>query len=55
LSASIATSPVAAAVPARRPIDVICLSSIDWDLNWQGHQQIMSALAPRGDNVRQRG
>lgn len=32
-------------------MDVVCLSSIDWDFNWQGHQHVMSALADRGDRV----
>ena len=30
---------------------VVCLSSIDWDFLWQGHQQIMSALAAQGNRV----
>ena len=30
---------------------VLCISSIDWDFNWQGHQQIMSMLAAQGNNV----
>jgi hypothetical protein len=25
--------------------DIICISSIDWDFIWQGHQEIMSTLA----------
>src|SRR6266851_3871469 len=28
-----------------RAADVICISSIDWDFIWQGHQEIMSRLA----------
>jgi uncharacterized SAM-binding protein YcdF (DUF218 family)/glycosyltransferase involved in cell wall biosynthesis len=31
--------------------DVICLSSIDWDFIWQGHQEIMSRLAAGGHRV----
>lgn len=31
--------------------DIICISSIDWDFIWQGHQQIMSTLATRGNRV----
>lgn len=31
--------------------DIICLSSIDWDFIWQGHQEIMSALARNGNRV----
>src|SRR5688572_32552111 len=30
---------------------VLCISSIDWDFIWQGHQQIMSMLAAHGNNV----
>lgn len=30
---------------------IICLSSIDWDFNWQGHQEIMSAFAKGGNRV----
>ena len=30
---------------------IVCLSSIDWDFLWQGHQQIMSALAAQGNRV----
>lgn len=32
-------------------MDIICLSSIDWEFNWQGHQQVMSTLAERGHRV----
>ena len=35
---------------ARRP-DVVCISSIDWDFIWQGHQEIMSTLAAAGHRV----
>ena len=31
--------------------DVVCLSSIDWDFIWQGHQEIMSTLAAQGHRV----
>jgi len=31
--------------------DIICLSSIDWDFIWQGHQEIMSRLAADGHRV----
>jgi uncharacterized SAM-binding protein YcdF (DUF218 family)/glycosyltransferase involved in cell wall biosynthesis len=31
--------------------DVVCISSIDWDFIWQGHQEIMSTLAGEGHRV----
>ncbi|MBL7196525.1 MAG: YdcF family protein [Candidatus Omnitrophica bacterium] len=31
--------------------NIICISSIDWDFIWQGHQEIMSALAENGNRV----
>jgi len=31
--------------------DVLCVSSIDWDFIWQGHQEIMSRLAEQGHRV----
>jgi uncharacterized SAM-binding protein YcdF (DUF218 family)/glycosyltransferase involved in cell wall biosynthesis len=31
--------------------DVLCISSIDWDFIWQGHQEIMSRLAAEGHRV----
>ena len=34
-----------------RSPDVVCLSSIDWDFIWQGHQEIMSTLAANGHRV----
>ena len=34
-----------------RPPDVLCISSIDWDFIWQGHQEIMSRLAASGHRV----
>jgi uncharacterized SAM-binding protein YcdF (DUF218 family)/glycosyltransferase involved in cell wall biosynthesis len=34
----------------RKP-DVLCISSIDWDFIWQGHQEIMARLAEEGHRV----
>ncbi len=31
--------------------DIICVSSIDWDFNWQAHQEIMSILADNDNRV----
>jgi uncharacterized SAM-binding protein YcdF (DUF218 family)/glycosyltransferase involved in cell wall biosynthesis len=31
--------------------DIVCISSIDWDFIWQGHQQVMSMLAAQGHRV----
>lgn len=31
--------------------NIVCLSSIDWDFVWQGHQEIMSILARNGNRV----
>ncbi len=31
--------------------DIVCISSIDWDFIWQGHQEIMSQLAAEGNRV----
>ena len=31
--------------------DIICISSIDWDFIWQGHQEIMTRLARAGNRV----
>ena len=31
--------------------DVILISSIDWDFNWQGHQEIATRLAAAGNRV----
>jgi uncharacterized SAM-binding protein YcdF (DUF218 family)/glycosyltransferase involved in cell wall biosynthesis len=39
-----------ARVISRRP-DILCISSIDWDFIWQGHQEIMSRLAADGHRV----
>jgi uncharacterized SAM-binding protein YcdF (DUF218 family)/glycosyltransferase involved in cell wall biosynthesis len=34
-----------------REQNVLCISSIDWDFIWQGHQEIMSRLAADGHRV----
>ena len=34
----------------RKP-DIVCISSIDWDFIWQGHQEIMSRLVADGHRV----
>jgi glycosyltransferase involved in cell wall biosynthesis len=31
--------------------DIICISSIDWDFIWQGHQQVMLMLAGQGNRI----
>src|SRR4029077_285884 len=31
--------------------DIVCLSSIDWQFIWQGHQEIMSTLDANGNRV----
>lgn len=31
--------------------DIVCLSTIDWQFIWQGHQEIMSTLASNGNRV----
>ncbi|MDP1853079.1 MAG: ElyC/SanA/YdcF family protein [Candidatus Omnitrophota bacterium] len=31
--------------------NIICISSIDWDFIWQGHQEIMSTFANAGNRV----
>ena len=31
--------------------NIICISSIDWDFIWQGHQEIMAAFARNGNRV----
>ncbi|MDD4878951.1 MAG: ElyC/SanA/YdcF family protein [Candidatus Omnitrophica bacterium] len=31
--------------------NIICISSIDWDFIWQGHQEIMSTFANNGNKV----
>src|SRR4029077_17561116 len=38
------------AMTGRLP-DILCVSSIDWDFIWQGHQEIMSRLAAQGHRV----
>jgi uncharacterized SAM-binding protein YcdF (DUF218 family)/glycosyltransferase involved in cell wall biosynthesis len=35
----------------KRGSDILCISSIDWDFIWQGHQEIMSTLAAEGHRV----
>jgi uncharacterized SAM-binding protein YcdF (DUF218 family)/glycosyltransferase involved in cell wall biosynthesis len=35
----------------KRGSDILCVSSIDWDFIWQGHQEIMSTLASEGHRV----
>ena len=32
-------------------MDIVCISSIDWDFIWQGHQQIMATFAEQGNRV----
>ncbi|MFC1667389.1 ElyC/SanA/YdcF family protein [Candidatus Omnitrophota bacterium] len=31
--------------------NIICISSIDWDFAWQGHQEIMATFAKNGNRV----
>jgi hypothetical protein len=31
--------------------DIFLISSIEWDFNWQGHQEIASRLASMGNRV----
>ena len=31
--------------------NILCISSIDWDFIWQGHQQIMATFAANGNRV----
>ncbi len=31
--------------------NIVCISTIDWDFIWQGHQEIMSSLARTGNRV----
>ncbi len=38
-------------MPISERRDVVCISSIDWDFIWQGHQEIMSRLAATGHRV----
>lgn len=37
--------------PTRQTHNVVCISTIDWDFIWQGHQEIMSTLARQGHRV----
>ena len=41
----------AAVTTETRGHDILCISSIDWDHIWQGHQEIMSTLAAQGHRV----
>jgi len=34
-----------------RGYDILCISSIDWDFIWQGHQEIMTTLAAQGNRI----
>ena len=49
LGAAAETRPAAGEMPAL--VDVLCISSIDWDFIWQGHQEIMATLAAQGHRV----
>ena len=31
--------------------NIVCISSIDWDFIWQGHQEIMTTLAKQGNRI----
>jgi len=31
--------------------DIICISSIEWDFLWQGHQEIAQRLARAGNRI----
>jgi hypothetical protein len=31
--------------------DIVCISSIDWDFNWQGPQELASRLSRAGNRV----
>jgi glycosyltransferase involved in cell wall biosynthesis len=42
---------IALSQAVEKRVGIICLSSIDWDSNWQGHQQIMTSLAAAGNDV----
>lgn len=35
----------------RENYNIVCISTIDWDFVWQGHQEIMSTLARQGHRV----
>jgi len=43
--------PAAQAADSGERLDILCLSSIDWDFVWQGHQEIMTTLARQGHRV----
>jgi len=40
-----------ASMPAASRHDIVCISTIDWDFVWQGHQEIMSTFAAEGHRV----
>jgi len=46
-----ATATAGPVTHSARVQDVLCISSIDWDFIWQGHQEIMSTLAATGHRV----
>jgi uncharacterized SAM-binding protein YcdF (DUF218 family)/glycosyltransferase involved in cell wall biosynthesis len=46
-----AAEPVPDAHDGATPADILCISSIDWDFIWQGHQEIMSTFAAAGHRV----
>ncbi len=50
-SARVTATPAVASRGQLRGRGIVCMSSIDWEFNWQGHQQVMSALAERGNHV----
>jgi len=50
-SSAAASEAARSAAPALGPQDIVCISSIDWDFIWQGHQEIMSRLAEQGHRV----
>ena len=31
--------------------NIICISSIDWNFVWQGHQEVMSTFARNGNRI----
>jgi uncharacterized SAM-binding protein YcdF (DUF218 family)/glycosyltransferase involved in cell wall biosynthesis len=46
-----AGAPLADAPEGAGQADILCISSIDFDFIWQGHQEIMSTLAASGHRV----
>jgi uncharacterized SAM-binding protein YcdF (DUF218 family)/glycosyltransferase involved in cell wall biosynthesis len=46
-----AVEPIREAVDGAAPADILCISSIDWDFIWQGHQEIMATFAAAGHRV----